>query len=378
MGCPIDSATETRSSNVARVTPWPTAERLFRGHHPWLGGDDAYSIQLAPQRHVWLFGDSWIACQPESNRGDSALINSSIAIQNGDDPETAAIEFFWREGPDGTPGAVFSSPNEGLRVWPGHGARIGAALVVFLMEYQSLPSSHPDQKTLSSFDLRGWQASRIVNPDAHPRDWDVEHLEVPDLPWIWLLGIGGVLHEGDHVYVHAIGTAPRSTEPVYVARYRCDDLEAGHLDRLTFWCGDTLGWLTPEQGAQAHAVHQAIPSVTEFTIHRDPTSSQYQCVTMKMGADAHVQLRTAPSITGPWSSPERILDPPERHKTTHVYAAKAHPAIGNVPDVRQLLLTYNSNTNLPDLLLDRDDLYYPHCHRLQIAADASSGEGPDA
>jgi len=99
-------AQQTAAWTIA-ATPWPEADALFHQDPRWLGGDDAYSVDLGNGRVLWLFGDSFIATSAKRSRRESQMVRNSIAIQHGYDPATAKMEFFWR-GRDQTPASFFA------------------------------------------------------------------------------------------------------------------------------------------------------------------------------------------------------------------------------------------------------------------------------
>ena len=47
---------------------WPEADAMFHRDPRWLGGDDAYSIDLGDGRIAWFFGDSFVAPTVEGDR----------------------------------------------------------------------------------------------------------------------------------------------------------------------------------------------------------------------------------------------------------------------------------------------------------------------
>src|SRR5580658_5611046 len=83
---------------------WPEAEALFHSNPLWLGGDGVYSVDLGHGRVLWLFQDSFIATSPAHVRSAATIVHNTIAIQNGYDPTTASIQFYWANSGN-SPGA---------------------------------------------------------------------------------------------------------------------------------------------------------------------------------------------------------------------------------------------------------------------------------
>src|SRR5690348_4037569 len=140
------------------ATAWPQADRLFRSNPLWLGGDVAYSVDLGNGRVLWLFGDSFIATTPGQTRRQSTFVHNSIAIENGYDPASASISFYWPMK-NGRPTEF--APNEGkVWLWPGDGIRIGSKLLLFFSRVQS-----DNSKNSLGFRSAGWTAFLVDNPD---------------------------------------------------------------------------------------------------------------------------------------------------------------------------------------------------------------------
>lgn len=342
---------------------WPEADRVFRDAHPWIGGDGGYSVQVAPGRHAWLFADSWLAYQPTRNRWESFFVNACTGWQEGTDPTTARLEVHFDLDDQRVPTSVFPSPFTGQHIWPAEAAMVGDRLLVFFTVIEDVPRPPEDVPNLEQFRLVGWHAKLVTNPTDHPRDWEQVDLEVPDLPGIHVLGASGlVVHDG-HLYAHAWPHGERGKEPSYVARFRLDDAARGDLGRGTWWCGPRRGWL-PYGEATGHLADTGLEPLPEYTIHRDAATGRFLSVQMLGREDASIGVRWADAPQGPWSRRREVYRAPEaRDGTAMAYGAKAHPGLLRDGAV---LVTYNTNTIEIDAVMDRDDLFVPHCVALRV------------
>jgi len=71
-------------------------------------------------------------------------------------------------------------------------------------------------------------------------------------------------------------------------------------------------------------------------------------------------MRTAPSLTGPWSPPKLVCKPTEKAvKDIKIYAAKAHPEIVGA----DLAITYCTNAPIKTIIADTT-IYYPRIVKL--------------
>lgn len=330
--------------------PWPEAERLFRQDPRWLGGDDAHSVDLGKGRVLWLFGDTLIGSNGRGNRSQATMIRNSVGIQNGYDPATAGMTFFWKSAGPAAPASFFPESSNSW-YWPGDGIRIGARLLIFLTEIQT--AANP-----LGFALTGWQALIIDNPDEPPLQWQAMVVKRGSKTFDIVPGTGSVMIRNG--YVHAYGCDP-SGRRAYLVRWPLPEAGAGDLRGAQWWCGRRLGWLAEKriQGTPATLFSDA---QSEFGVYHDARINRYvQIQTIGFGA-ADLGFRTAPRPEGPWSALTRFYEPHEKQiPGVMIYAAKPHAFIPGTG----LALTYATNHTDPIRLIESPMLYYPRV--LQIA-----------
>ena len=87
------------------------AEALFRQNSEWLGTDGANSTSLGHDRIFWSFDDTFVATSEAHTRQQSTMIRNSVAIQTGNDPLTAKMNFYWGQDASGSPASFF--PEDG-------------------------------------------------------------------------------------------------------------------------------------------------------------------------------------------------------------------------------------------------------------------------
>ncbi len=338
-------------SSTLQIKPWPEADRLFHADPRWLGGDDAFSIDLGNGKVLWLFGDSFVTPKSGGNRRDATMVRNSVAFQSGYDPVTAKMKFYWREA-GGLPGSFF--PEDGdVWYWPGHGARLNDGLLMFMMKVRS------GQKTLGlvefDFDVFGWEAVLVRNPDDDPLDWTLEWLHPPQNSFGAIVGAASVTcHDG---WLYAFGaTNPRFHE-IYALRWPEALAAIGDLGKPQWWCGEDRGWVYQEKlSKQPQAIFDK--GQNELTIHHDTHSDSFLAIhTRGLVTKAHIVMRWSNELTGPWSEPKEIYTPVEsgRDRVT-IYAAKSQPILTGA----QYILTYVVNHLDVDTVRGDESLYYPH------------------
>ncbi len=331
------------------ASSWDEADRLFRGDPHWVGGDGAYSVDLGGNRTLWLFGDTLIDPTGKGSRKSPGIrmIGNSLAIQKGRNPATAKIHFYWKSTQDGSPSAFF--PDAGKeRFWPGHGIRIRDRLLVFLVRVGTIPDG-------LGFEVRGWQAALIRNPDDPPERWRMSIIDPPANKLQAVLGSAGVFEDGGFIYAYGpIGPGGRE---VVLARWPEVDAWAGNLSAPEWWSGTS--WIRSEPAKKPAIVLRE--AATEFTVYRSPRSGKFLQFQCEGFGPADIIMRRADSPTGPWELPAKVYRPPEfSTPRVMIYQGKAHPELSGA----DLVLTYCTNSFDFPRLFEDPDTYYPRFVRL--------------
>ena len=320
--------------------PWPDADRLFRSDLYWLGGDGAYSVDLGKKRVLWLFGDSLIDPAGSGDRKNAVVVRNSIAIQQGYDPTTSRITFYW--GSTKKRADAYFSGDKGSWFWPGSGVRIEDVLMVFLIRI------YPASNELG-FEPAGTAGISVKNPDSTPEKWEIATLRIPKNNFGIIIGSAALCMDE---YLYAFGTDATSGE-AYLVRWSVSDAKGGDLSEMFWWSGhfwcrhDSMdgrpGVLFP--GAQM-----------EYTVHYESSWSLFVQVQTGSFTDRRLTFRTASEITGPWSGQKPFYAPSEdTDKDLLVYAGKAH----HVLEGSEMIFTYAVNSLDMDRLVSDKALYYP-------------------
>lgn len=330
---------------------WREADQLFHRDLHWLGGDVASTVDLGGNRLLWLFGDSWIDPSASGLRKNGYMVSNSVAIQSGRDPSAAEISYYWGSTVDGTPTAMFPD-RDGESLWFGNGVLVDDRLVLFFGRVIR------NTGTGLGFENVGWTAMMVENPDAEPSEWRVRSLETPQNPMGILVGFAGVLQMGEHVY--AFGSPnPIKSHPIYAARWPMEQVRRGNLLEPEWWAGERLGWVPNSSSTPRWPLFEN--GAPELTIHFDESTQRFLGVHTQGFGQAVVTMRAAPTLTGPWSAPHILYQPPEHHQAdVMIYAGKAHPQLRGA----DLVVTYATNTGKFGEHFSNPLSYYPHFVRL--------------
>lgn len=326
---------------------WQEADVLFRQDARWLGGDGASSIDLGDDRSLWLFGDSFIATTLPVSRSESTLVRNSVAVMTGHDPETATMQFAWRD--NGAPSSFF--PEEGDHWFrPGDGARApDGSVLVFLSEQPAV----------------GWRAVRIPNTTGAPSTWTIEPVITRPAPYATDATVACSTVVDDHLVALFVDGEDRDGR---LARWPFADVMRGDLSSPAWWTGQR--WVEEAQLDSAPMI--ILPDgASECSLSTDNWGGYIHIQSRGVGATT-LALRRSFSITGPYTTPQTILLPPESMvPDALVYGGKGHLHLGRIRRDREdgtfayydLMVTFvNSSFAFIDLLQPENakKLYWPH------------------
>jgi len=328
-------------SNFIQVEAWPEADKLFHSNSNWLGGDDAYSIDLGDQRVLWLFGDSFIATSSSHTRKQSVLVNNSVAIESGYDPSHASIQFYWRTQ-NGKPLSFFPG-NQGTWYWPGHGIVVRDKLFIFLI---TVRETHEGL----GFELTGWTIVAVPNFRSPPSQWELRFVQTPASKFHFFPS-GPILRASDFIYAFSYQDPGFN---ISLVRWPVADVENEDFSRPEWWNGKA-GWVLQKDLGQAPA-KLAGDGQAEFTVSYQPDLKQFLMIQVDGAGRADIAFRRADALTGPWTPLQAFYRPTEYQiPDIMIYAAKAHPELRG----SQLVLTYATNKFKLQEVLATPDLYYP-------------------
>jgi hypothetical protein len=333
--------------------PWPEADALFRKDPRWQGADDAYSVDLGSKRVLWLFADSFIARGDSNTRRGATMVRNSLAIQHGYDPSSASIKFYWG-GQDDTPTSFFQETPD-VWYWPGHGIRINDLLLIFLMQVRKIDTG-------LGFEVFGWTAIAVDNPDEKPNNWKVRWLHSPENSFGVVVGSASILRIEDYIYAFS-AKEPGGTHDVYLVRWPVSKAVKGDLSEPCWWNGEKEGWIAQRQLKQRPTVVFS-GGQTEFTVHFETKLRRFlQVQTVGFGV-ADVSARWAEKLTGPWSDLQPFYRPNESNQGgVFVYAGKSHPELIGA----DLVLTYVVNNSDFGKLVNDASIYYPRFLKATLA-----------
>ncbi len=339
------------------VEPLPEYNALFYNEKGWTGADASYSVALADNVTLWLYGDTWIGDIVNGKHKDATMVNNSIALQRGKEPSTATVKFYWRRTEEGKP-AAFIRPTDGVGwFWIFDGIVADGKLYLFLM--QIIKSG---EKGVFGFKHIGTWLGEVENPHNEPLEWRIRQYKIPYGRYSknGLFFGSAVMRDGDFVYIYGgsedwdKGMSGRGMIVARVPYNKMADFEQWRFFSDGKWGADIAGISELFDG-----------TATEYSVCYQPALKKYVTIYTECGMSKNIMMRLAPTPVGPWSSACKIYECPEYnwHKTYFCYAAKGHPEISAGDE---LIITYVCNSMDFWQMVKDARIYWPRFLRIKF------------
>jgi len=340
------------------IEPVPEYNSLFYNEKGWTGADAAYTVALADNVTLWLYGDTWIGDIIDGKHKNATMVNNSIGLQRGKDPSTASVKFFWGTSDEGKP-AAFIRPADGVGwFWIFHGVAANEKLYLFLMQMVK-----GGGEGVFNFKQVGTWLAEIENPQDDPLKWKVRQHKIP---WGRFSDNGNlffgsaVMRGGDFVYIYGgsedwkKGMNGRSMIIARVQPNRMTEFDKWRFFSDGNWASDINDTFKLFNGIG-----------TEYSVCWQPEIKQYVVIYTENGMSRNILMRLSPTPVGPWSDAYKICGCPEYdwHKTYFCYAAKGHPGISGKDE---LIVTYVCNSTDFWQMASDARIYWPRFLRIKF------------
>ena len=337
----------------------PEYNALFYRENGWTGADIAFSVPLTDNKTLWLFGDTWIGKIRAGKHVDSAMVNNTIAIQEGKDPVNANLEFYYPVN-HGKP-SPFITPLAGKGFfWLDHGGIVTKKGLFLFMNRVIKPLGNG---SVWDFKSVGLTMACIRNPEDHPSQWRIIQRNIP---WIRFSPNGNeiifgqpLLKADGMIYIYGLEVDVKARNRYLVlARVKDDRLEDFN-DWAFYFNGK---W----QADFTKASRLADRFGAELSVSYQPAIHKYVAVYTELGLSKNIMIRFAPAPEGPWSKPHVVYVCPEMDwsRDYFCYAAKGHPELSVRED--ELLITYACNANDFWKMASDARIYWPKFLRVRF------------
>ena len=349
-------AAEPALPEVMKAEPLAEWDARFDRADGWVGGDGAYSVVVSEKRAIWLFGDTWFGSVRGGKRTGVAMVNNSVAIQEGRGGD-AKLSFVIPGPADDVSRTIFR-PGEGAGwFWPLAGAYHDGKLAVFLARVEKNGAGAFGFKHVSQW------LGEVHNPGDAPTAWRTTYTRLPFAefaPGRTRSFGSATLRVKDDVYVYGYDEKPG--KPFAVRKLVVARVPAGKLADYDSWRFFSGGeWKPDAKELTALADNVA----TELSVSYLPAFKQFVLVYTENGLSERIVGRFADAPEGPWSKPVVLYTCPEmkRDKRLFTYAAKAHPHLAGDGE---LVVSYVVNSFELAPVINDATLYRPRFVRVTL------------
>jgi hypothetical protein len=339
------------SQPAIRVEQLPAYDALFERHRGWTGADGAYTVPLAENTILWLFGDTWWGDVHDNAHVNADIVNNTIAIQAGRVPHESAIEFYAGRTPDGNTGA-FIRPADGRGwLWIYHGTILQGQLYLFMVQIERTA-----KPPAAGFRIMGTWLGQVDNYLDSPQNWKIHQQRIP---WgrfsaaVTLFG-SWVLKQGQWIYIY--GTTEDVIDGFHHKHMILARAPASALANFDQWQFYTGGKWSPEF-KKAQRLFAGVAN--EYSVSYLAALDRYIVVYSDSERLDNVAARFAVNPWGPWGDPVSLYRCPEARWRPNIicYAAKGHPDISAASD--ELIISYIANSTDFETMVSDARLYRP-------------------
>ena len=324
----------------------------------WEGADAAYSIPLPGRRDLWIFGDTLWGPSRVVNDKTPKMVRNSVGISTCDARGNFHLTYVIRRDAAG-PRDFFTAQHPHTWYWALDGFLNGRDLWVTLLCVRNAPAA----SAAMGFATCGTDLARLRYTGADPRAWKIDYFPlVPDGTHAYPSATAVVW--GPNAYIFA--QQESGARPLLATRIPLSGLTdpKAHLEYLAA----SGAW---EKGFDPDAARHVMEhGSSELSIRYHAELKKWLAVMFDPAAfSSRILLRSAPSLTGPWSAGQVIYQVPEMQpenpgydKDTFCYAAKEHPEF----ERGDLVFTYVCNTFAVPKLTKELNIYFPQVVRMAM------------
>jgi hypothetical protein len=357
-GVDIASIVDTTQLNQLKFTvePAPQWTALFNRKSGWFGGDGIFATTRngketegaagKSETLIW-FSDSLLGeIEQDSLKPGWVMINNTMAVLNGGQPDSNAMRFAWDQTADGKPKSLLvpqtPATQSGDYYWLGDGFinhQKGGNLYIFGYRIH-------DTKPGAVFGFEEVGNTLIVVPQGQqPPFTNVRQMDVPfflgkKVDSVGSFGAGVLVNTAEagaskpdgFIYIYGVRGKNKG---VMVARVQPQDIEV--FEKWTFW--DGKDWSTDV--TQIKTITDRASNELSVTPLAD---GRYAMVFQVDGLGKYVGLRLGATPYGPFGDVINLFDVSntlEQDKDIFPYNAKAHPVLSKPGE---LLISYNVNS----------------------------------
>ncbi len=333
----------------------------FPPHKLWQGADAAYSIPLQDGQVVWIFGDTLYGDKRQVNGNDPRMVHNTIGISTCTSGKWK-IEYAIKRNAKGEFDSFFKPQrNDGTYYWALDGAEYNHELWITLVCVRNKPNS--DAFALG-FETCGTDLAHVTGLKHDPQKWQISYFPLV-AESVHANPSASALIDGEYLYIftlYELGDRPQILTRIPLKGLRDPKNNLQYM-------GTDDKWHDGIEPGKAKIIMNK--GASEMSVRYHPELKKWLAVLVdpQMFSDK-VLLRTAPTMTGPWTEGDIIYRIPELQKSnpdydsdTFCYAGKEHPEFEKPGE---LLFTYVCNSMKAKKLEKEIGIYFPQVVRMPM------------
>lgn len=328
----------------------------------WLGGDGDVSVSINDSTTVFIFSDTYVGNRNQKSRQEPgmSMVANTLAIQTCLSDRETDMHYYWNKMNFDNPEPFFRSFTDRYKYWVTDAFTANNNLYVILSKIGPQFGSPPDN--IFNFSSLGFTLVRILNPQDVPHDWNIELLPLPQF-------ISSTTDLGCHAkqdgYIYFI--VSRNDTSQFAVRKQIDLID--DHERPFEYYALNKEW---KQGIEANDMLEIAKGFRCNSVNFHPEIEQWVMISDIRFKDNKIKMRTAPSLTGPWSNEIVIYEIPEMtpgnslySRSNFCYLAREH--IQYYDSRNQLmLLTYDINNTNYSEIMSNPNTYTPKVIKVPI------------
>jgi hypothetical protein len=331
---------------------------------PWLGADVGYSVPLTDGRDFWIFGDTLYGDKRTVNGDDPQMVRNTVGISTCKDGKWK-IDYTIRKGKDGKYLDFFQAQKKDTWYWALSGAEHNKEMWVANLCVRTAPASAAS----FGFAICGTDLAHVASLGKDPQKWKITYFPLTDEAQK-IEAASAAVADDDHLYLFSLWENDK--RPTILIRIPWSSKDP--RKDMEFLGADDQ-WHAGIEPAKAKVI--MAKGASEMSVNYHPDLKKWIAVLVDPDVySAKVLLRTAPSMTGPWTDGEVIYTIPELQKdnphydaTTFCYAGKEHPEFEKPGE---LVFTYVCNATKPKKLETELNIYTPQVVSMPMPASVQS------
>lgn len=302
--------------SAALISAKPVHRQFFQPCIPvfphkdgWLGGDADVSVPINDTQSVYIFGDTYVGQKGDTRQAkELKMVSSTVAIATCLPDGSRKISYYWRKMYSNLPEPVFRSFTNRYNLWVTNAFLHNNCLFVLMEKTGAKAGVSPDD--FFPFSVVGLTMAKVVNPSAtSPDKWDVDFIPVSLSAFpMDNLHITLVTHDS---YLYFFAENDSKVKLLRVNLAFIDSLQ-NHFEYYSL----AHTW---KQGVRPDDMAIVLAAQIGSTINYHEELKKWVMVCGPGFMNNKIGIRTATSLTGPWSDQAIVYECPEVTPGTSSY-----------------------------------------------------------